>query len=117
LAAGASYPPITLTVDVSATAASSFVNVANVGGGGDANPANNSSSDSTTVTPSVLAVPDLAIVKAHTGNFAQGQVEASYTLTLSNAGTGSTVGTVTVTDTLAAGLTATSVSGTGWTGQ
>ena len=62
----------------------------------------------------VLA-PVLAITKTHAGNFMQGQVGASYTITVSNTGTAPTVGTVTVSDPLPASLTPTSVSGTGWT--
>ena len=57
---------------------------------------------------------DLAIAKTHTGNFAQGQSGASYTLTVSNIGAAATGGTVNVTDTLPAGLTATALNGTGW---
>src|SRR5206468_3234038 len=52
---------------------------------------------------------------SHDGNFHQGQIGADYDIEASNVGTGSTSGTVTVSDTLPAGLTATSISGTGWT--
>jgi uncharacterized repeat protein (TIGR01451 family) len=48
------------------------------------------------------------------GNFIQGQTGAAYTITVSNGGTGASVGTVTLTDTLPAGLTATAIAGTGW---
>ncbi len=75
----------------------------------DANPANNNSNANTFVGP------DLTVAKNHTGNFYQGQTGAQYTITASNSGTLSTNGTVTVTDTLPAGLTATAISGTGWT--
>jgi uncharacterized repeat protein (TIGR01451 family) len=60
------------------------------------------------------SVPDLSVTKSHTGNFTQGQTGATYTITVSNVGTGPTTGTVTVVDTLPSGLTATSMSGTGW---
>jgi uncharacterized repeat protein (TIGR01451 family) len=63
----------------------------------------------------VASVPDLAIAKSHPGSFTQGQTGATYTITVSNAGTGPTAGTVTVTDTLPAGLTATNLAGSGWT--
>ena len=44
--------------------------------------------------------PDLTISKTHTGTFAQGQVGATYTLTVTNqAGSGPTTGTVIVSDT------------------
>ena len=55
------------------------------------------------------------MTKTHAGTFTQGQVGATYTLTVNNAGTGATTGMVTVTDTLPSGLTATGLSGTGWT--
>src|SRR5256886_1075730 len=111
LAAGASYPPITLTVNVAANAPPSLTNLAVVAGGGDASPGNNSPSDPTVISPS----PDLAMTKTHTGNFTQGQIGATYTLTVSNGGAGPTSGTVTVTDTLPSGLTATGLAGSGWT--
>ena len=111
LAAGASYPPITLTVNVSSTAPASVTNTATVSGGGDVSSANNTASDPTTIN---AAVPDLAINKSHTGNFTPGQTGATYTISVSNIGSGATSGTVTVSDTLPAGLTATAISGTGW---
>ncbi len=58
--------------------------------------------------------PDLKISSAHSGNFTQGQNGATYTVTVSNTGTLDTSGTVTVVDTLPAGLTATAIAGTGW---
>jgi hypothetical protein len=65
-----------------------------------------------TVTDSQL--PDLSIVKTHTGNFTQGQTGATYTITVTNNGSASTSGTITVTDALPSGLTATAISGSGW---
>ena len=61
--------------------------------------------------------PSLKITKTHTGNFTHGQTGATYTVTVSNAATstGPTSGTVTVTDTIPAGLTLVSMAGTGWT--
>jgi uncharacterized repeat protein (TIGR01451 family) len=59
--------------------------------------------------------PDLTITKSHVGNFVLGQMGAQYTITVSNLASASpTVGTVTVVDTLPAGMAAISVSGTGW---
>lgn len=113
LAAGASYPAITLTVSVAANAAAQVTNQAAVAGGGETNTANNSASDATTITAVSLA-PDLTLTKSHAGNFTQGQTGAVYTITVRNVGAGSTVGAVTMTDTLPAGLTATAISGTGW---
>src|SRR5207245_2900990 len=111
LAAGASYPAITLTVNVAANAPATVTNTATVSGGGETNTANNSSSDPTTVNPSP---PDLTIAKTHSGNAQQGQTGFTYTITVSNVGNSPTAGTVTVSDSLPTGLTATAISGTGW---
>jgi uncharacterized repeat protein (TIGR01451 family) len=51
--------------------------------------------------------PDLQITKTHSGNFYGGST-GTYSITVSNVGAGSTTGPVTITDTLPAGLTATS---------
>src|SRR5258706_282463 len=111
LVSGASYPSITLTVDVSSTAAPSVTNIATVAGGGQINFLNDTALDQTTI----VVVPDLVVTSTHTGSFAQGQSGARYTLTLTNTGAGSTSGAVTVADVLPAGLTATGLSGAGWT--
>jgi uncharacterized repeat protein (TIGR01451 family) len=111
LAAGSSYPVITVTVNVAANAAASLTNSATVSGGGEANTTNNTATDPTTIDK----VADLTITKTHVGNFTQGQTGATYTLTARNSGTLATVGAVSVTDTLPTGLTATAITGTGWT--
>ena len=110
LAVSGSYPPITLTVTVANNAAASVTNTAVISGGGELNTANDSASDITTVIP----VADLTIAKTHSGNFTQGQIGATYSITVTNSGTGATTGTVTVVDTLPTGLTATAIAGTGW---
>ena len=71
------------------------------------------------MTPTLALVdppagPDLTITKAHLGDFARSHAGAVYTMVVSNVGTAATFGTVTVTDTLPAGLTATALTGTGW---
>ena len=111
LAAGSSYPVITLTVTVANNAASSVTNSVSVSGGGQTNTANDTATDPTTINQ----LADLTITKSHVGNFTQGQVGATYSITATNSGFAATSGTVTVTDTLPAGLTATAISGTGWT--
>jgi len=66
------------------------------------------------LTPYTPAV--FGITKSHTGSFAQGQNGASFTVTVSNAASaGPTIGTVTVTDTIPAGLEFVSMAGPGWT--
>jgi hypothetical protein len=66
-----------------------------------------------TVLPPVP--PVLAISKTHTGNFKQGQANASYEVTVSNQAGGTTSGTVTATEAVPSGLTLVSMAGTGWT--
>jgi uncharacterized repeat protein (TIGR01451 family) len=61
-----------------------------------------------------VPVADLAITKSHAGNFTVG-VNGVYTLSVTNNGPSDATGTITVTDTLPAGLTYVSAVGTGWT--
>jgi uncharacterized repeat protein (TIGR01451 family) len=114
LAAASSYGPITVSVSIAGNAASSVTNSATVSGGGQLNTSNDSVSDPTTIVPP----PDLTITKSHVGNFVQGEIGATYTITVSNAGTGPTLSAVSVTDTftntIPASMTATGLSGTGW---
>lgn len=66
----------------------------------------------------VAAVPDLTIALSHTGTFSQGDAADTYKITVSNAGSGATSGTVTVTDTLPTGLSPTGADSgviSGWT--
>ena len=108
LAAGIAYPAITVTVNVNGNATSPQVNQVAVSGGGSG-AAN--ASDSTTI----LGAPSLSITKVHSGAFTQGQQGATYAVTVTNAsGAAATSGTVTVTDTLPAGLSLVSMLGTGW---
>jgi uncharacterized repeat protein (TIGR01451 family) len=60
-----------------------------------------------TVHVTAPKLPDLTIAKSHTGNFRQGDAADTYTLNVSNIGSGPTTGTVTATDTLPTGLTPT----------
>jgi uncharacterized repeat protein (TIGR01451 family) len=61
-----------------------------------------------------VAPPDLTIAKTHSGNFTKGQIGATYTITVSNVGSGPSSGTVSVVDNLPMGLTATAIGGSGW---
>jgi uncharacterized repeat protein (TIGR01451 family) len=61
----------------------------------------------------LLQAPALTISKTHTQTFFQGETGATYTITVGNTGA-PTSGTITVTDNLPAGMTATAMSGTGW---
>jgi uncharacterized repeat protein (TIGR01451 family) len=95
------------------------INVRGVGGGVQDNTtsavtsANGGAGAAATASITVTG-PDPRIAKSHAGNFVKGQT-GQYTLTVRNPGLNPTVGTVTVTDTLPAGLTATALSGPGWT--
>ena len=60
LAAGSSYPTITLTVNVASDAPSSITNTVTVSGGGDTNAPNNSANDVTVVNPTAVA-PTIAV--------------------------------------------------------
>jgi uncharacterized repeat protein (TIGR01451 family) len=79
----------------------------------------NSSALDLAIEGTVAAVPtthsDLVALVEHTGNFRQGDNNDTYTITVTNIGTASTVGTVTLVDSLPAGLTAAAISGSGWT--
>ncbi len=110
LGAAASYPVVTMTVSVSNTASGSVAGLATVSGGGETNTSNDTGGDFLTVTTS----PDLVATSSHTGTFAQGQTGATYSLSVQDGGLASTSGTVTVVDTLPASLTATAMTGTGW---
>ena len=113
LAIGASYPAITVTVNVASNATSPQVNQVSVSGGGSTTA---SAADATTITGAAPTPAALAIHKTHSGNFTQGEQNAVYSVMVSNAATGgSTSGVVTVTESLPAGLTPVSMSGLGWT--
>src|ERR1017187_4553090 len=60
--------------------------------------------------------PAISITKAHTGDFTQGQGNATFTVAGSNSvSAGATSWTVTVTETIPPGLSLVSMAGTGWT--
>ncbi len=115
LAAGNSYPPITVTVNIADNAAMPLTNTASVSlsAQSESNTNNNTSSDPTTVT----MLPDLTITKTHSGSFTQAQIGATYTIAVINSsGSGDkTAGNmVTVTESAPVGLTVTGMSGPGW---
>ena len=130
LAAGSSYPPITLGVHVAANAPVSVTNSVTVAGGGMTAGADSSTSaggqtgtDVTAITqtapagtaPSPPAPPSLTVTSSHSGSFAQGDVSDTYQLQVSDSATaGAATGMLTVSDTLPAGLTPVEMSGSGW---
>jgi uncharacterized repeat protein (TIGR01451 family) len=62
---------------------------------------------------SATSTPAFTISKSHSGSFPRGST-GSYTITVNNTGTAPTSGTVSMTDTVPTGLTATSLTGAGW---
>jgi len=106
---------VSLVVAVGAAAVPSVINTAVVSTAGEpaTRLANNTSSDPTTVQPEDPFI-DLAMAKSHTGNFIVG-TNATYTLGVTNLGPRTTIGPITVLDTLPVGLTVVSATGAGWT--
>ncbi len=108
----ASYPPLVLTVNVAGRMSLTLINTATVAGGGELNTSNDTATDDGLLPPDG---PDLTITKVHNGTFNLGDIGHTYTITVTNNGVHATLGTVSVVDTLPTGLTATAISGTGWT--
>ena len=111
VADGGSYAPLTIDVNVSPTASNTppVTNQVSVSGGGAKNATSNT--DNVTILPAAV----LAVTKAHTGNFTQGQT-AQWNITVSNtATTGMTYGTISVSDTLPTGYTLASYTSSGST--
>ncbi|MCC7001605.1 MAG: DUF11 domain-containing protein, partial [Gemmatimonadaceae bacterium] len=115
LASGAAYPNITITSTVSGTAPATVTNRAWVSGGGQPTlnallTGNDFAEDPTTID----ARTDLIIDKTHSGNFTVG-VNGVYSILVTNQGRLASVGTITVVDTLPAGLGFVSGTGGGFT--
>jgi autotransporter-associated beta strand protein len=112
LVAFASYPPVTITATVAANATSPQVNsIAVTTAAAESNSANNSDDDTTTIN-----LPDLKVIKTHTGNFFQGQTGATYSVAVNNTASGAKPdgSLVTLVDTAPTGMTVTAMSGSGW---
>ena len=115
LAPATSYPEISVTASVGASVAPGTVtNTAVVSGGGDPNTGNNTATDPTVIT-SPASGPDLTLTKAHSGGVVMAGQLITFTLRVTNVGTGPTSGTITVTEAPPPGLTITALSGAGWT--
>ena len=110
LAAGASYPDITLAVNVAGSAPSSITNTASVSGGLDGDPSDNDASDTVTVSPAA----DLGLVKTMTPMQPIAGGPVRFAITATNQGPGDATNVV-VTDPIPAqitGVTATTTQGT-----
>jgi uncharacterized repeat protein (TIGR01451 family) len=88
LAAGASHPSLTLTVNVSASAPASVTNSATVSGGGDITPANNTATDPTTINtpPLVALVKSCPSPSDCTSSPQPPNTELTYQITFTNTG-------------------------------
>ena len=106
LGGGSSYPAITASVNIAAVPGAQLTNRVTVSGGGALM---TGGEDLTLVTPV------LSVLTNHSGNFTLGQTGATYTITVTSLGLAPTYGTITVTESLPAGLTLVSLAGTGWT--
>lgn len=114
LANGASFPAITVSynVDSAVTAGTILNNSATVAEHTyDPTPGNNTGSANATVTASA----DVAISKTLSSPQLIAGGQASYSLSVSNAGPSAAAGPITVTDPLPAGTSFVSATGTGWT--
>ncbi len=109
VAANGSYPTLTIPVNVASNAGASANNQVSISGGGAA--ATLSNIDTVTIDPA----PVLALSKTHPGSFNAGQT-AEWDITVSNTAAASsiTTGTTTVSDSLPAGYTLNTYTGTGW---
>ena len=111
LANGAS---MTYSVTVTAPNTGTLLNVgAATSSTTDPNPANNNGSAPANRVSTVVSGVDLAIEMSHSGQFYVGQT-GLYTITVRNVGVGTANTTITVTDTLPAGLTFASVTRSAW---
>jgi hypothetical protein len=100
LAAGTSYSPITVTVNVAANAPSSVTNSVTVSGGGSTSA---TITDPTTITPSSAASSTTFTSASPTSVYGQ---LASFAVAVKSAGAPVTTGTVTFTDTTTGGTLA-----------
>src|SRR5438067_104857 len=107
IASGAS---VTLALTATVTATGSLTNTASKTAENETDLVAANNSASVTITGQA---PDLTIAKSHVGSFVRGST-GSYSLTVSNIGAAASSGSVTVSDTLPAGLTPSTASGTGW---
>ncbi len=110
---------VTFTVTGTAPQSGTFTNTASVitpVGVTDPNdPARTGAGNNSASANTTIVSPDLRLTKSHAGSFTVG-VNGVYTITVDNTlGTAPSTGTITVADTLPAGLTFVSATGTSWT--
>ena len=100
LAAGTSYPPIAITVNILQSAAGSISNSAAVAGGGESDPTNDTATDATTI----VSRADIAVTKTASPTTVNVGSNLTYTVRATNAGPSDATG-VQLSDLLPAGLT------------
>jgi uncharacterized repeat protein (TIGR01451 family) len=100
-----------ITAAIGAAAVPGVTNEAIVSTLGDPDAVNDLAQDPTVVDPA--PAPDLAITKTHVSTFVVG-ANGTWIIAVTNSGSAATSGTTTVTDTLPAGITFTSATGSGW---
>jgi LPXTG-site transpeptidase (sortase) family protein len=110
LAGGASYPPITITVNVLQGAANSVTNTASVSGGSETNVTNDTASDPT----NIVSAADIAVTKTVDNATPNQGANVVFTITAKNNGPSDATG-VHVTDLLPLGLTFVSASSGAYT--
>jgi uncharacterized repeat protein (TIGR01451 family) len=111
LAAGSSYPAISLTVNISSPA-TQLTNTATISGGGESVTSDDVATDLTTiVNPGVHLSLSVSPQQIFT---TQGATGVTLSTVVGNGGSVATSGAVTLTEILPAGVTATALSGTGW---
>jgi len=109
---------VTFTVTAIAPAAGTFTNSASVTAPASVfdptDPSRTGAGNNTASVSVTVVVPDLRVTKSHTGNFVAGAT-GTYTIGVDNIlGSAPASGTITVVDTLPAGLAYASATGTGW---
>ena len=107
LAAGASYPTITLTVNVASNAPASVTNTATVSGGGETNTSNDTANDPTTITPYGALV--------HVGGGSAHPVVANQVMTFNYTPVGTNNALVILIGCRSPGVTSMSLTAPGWT--
>jgi hypothetical protein len=111
---GASYPPVTITTTIPASASGQLPVAANANTPGNQDPNGADGKATVTIAPPPVVAPSLSTTITPQGDFTKGGT-GSYTLLMSNApGAGPTTGPVTTTFPVPAGQTITSTTGTGW---
>jgi Bacterial lectin len=112
---GSSYPPVTITTSIPASAAGPVPATATANTPGNTDPNGAEGKTTVTIAPAPVVAPSLSMTVAPQGNFTAGGTGA-YQLQVSTApGAGPTTGPVTATFPVTAGQTITSANGMGWT--